>query len=405
MSNPFAGKTIILGITGSIAAYKGADLASKLHQAGAVVDVVLTQGALHFIHPLTFQSVTSRKAYTDQDLWGGEGHVAHITLGRSADLILVAPASASTISKLASGQADNLLVLAHLASDCPLLLAPAMDGGMYAHPATQANLELLRQRGAHTIGPASGHLASGLVGPGRMVEPLEILGFARYVLSRGGPLARKKIVVTAGGTQEPIDPVRFISNRSSGKQGFALAQAAIDAGADVTLITGPNALPTPGGAHRLEIHTAAEMLAVVLRETAGADALLMAAAVADFRPADFADQKIKKQSGFTQLNLAPTTDILAEVAARRTAGEGPRCVVGFAAESQDLLHNAQSKLQAKHLDMIVANDISAKDAGFEVDTNRVTLLFAGGRQETLPLLSKQEVADRIMEQIVQWLLA
>lgn len=401
MSNPLQGQHILLGVTGSIAAYKAADLASKLTQAGALVDVVLTEGAQHFITPLTFQSVTGRKAYTDADLWGGEGHVTHIGLGRAAQWIVVAPASANTLARLAHGLGDSLLSLAVLASHCPLVLAPAMDVGMFEHPATQANVELLVQRGAHLIGPAEGHLASGLTGRGRMVEPGEIVAALRYLAGRKGPLAGRRIVITAGGTQEPLDPVRVLTNRSSGKQGFALAQAALDAGAEVTLIATPTALPVPYGARHVAVRSAAELLTAVQAELLGADALIMAAAVADFRPAQPAADKIKKHGAALTLTLEPTEDILALTGAQRAQTGWPRCLVGFAAESRDLLENAQAKLRAKSLDFIVANDISATDAGFETDTNRVVLLFADGRSETLPLMSKAEVAERVIAEVVQ----
>jgi phosphopantothenoylcysteine decarboxylase/phosphopantothenate--cysteine ligase len=400
MSNPLVNKHILLGVTGSIACYKAADLASRLAQAGAQVDVILTQAAQQFITPLTFQSVTGRKAYVDSDLWGSEGHVLHIGLGKSADLLVVAPASANTLSKLAHGLADNLLTVTALAASCPLLVAPAMDGGMFSHPATQANLELLSLRGATIVGPAQGHLASGLVGLGRMVEPVELLGRIRLALGRNGQLQGIQVVVTAGGTQEPIDPVRSITNRSSGKQGFALAQAALDQGADVTLIAGPTPLPTPVGARRLDVRSAQEMLEAVLAAIPQASALIMAAAVADFMPVARAEQKIKKESGIPHIELQATPDILAAVAAFKAEIGWPRLTIGFAAESQDLLVNARSKLQAKKLDFIAANDISAIDAGFGAEDNRVTLLFADGRVEALPLMSKAEVAEVILERVV-----
>ena len=400
MSNPLVNKHILLGVTGSIACYKAADLASRLAQAGAQVDVILTQAAQQFITPLTFQSVTGRKAYVDSDLWGSEGHVLHIGLGKSADLLVVAPASANTLSKLAHGLADNLLTVTALAASCPLLVAPAMDGGMFSHPATQANLELLSLRGATIVGPAQGHLASGLVGLGRMVEPVELLGRIRLALGRNGQLQGIQVVVTAGGTQEPIDPVRSITNRSSGKQGFALAQAALDQGADVTLIAGPTPLPTPVGARRLDVRSAQEMLEAVLAVIPQASALIMAAAVADFMPVARAEQKIKKESGIPHIELQATPDILAAVAAFKAEIGWPRLTIGFAAESQDLLGNARSKLQAKKLDFIAANDISAIDAGFGAEDNRVTLLFADGRVEALPLMSKAEVAEVILERVV-----
>jgi phosphopantothenoylcysteine decarboxylase/phosphopantothenate--cysteine ligase len=400
MPNPIAGKNILLGITGSIAAYKAADLASKLTQAGAAVDVILTPAALKFITPLTFQSVTGRKAFTDDDLWGGEGHVRHIGLGMAGDLLVIAPASANTLAKLAHGIADNLLTVTALAARCPIMIAPAMDGGMFSNPATQANLEVIRQRGCIIIGPAEGRMASGLVGLGRMVEPAELLGHIRLVLGRGGPLSGLRVLVTAGGTQEPIDPVRAITNRSSGKQGYALAQAALDAGAAVVLVHPPTSLSTPVGVQEMLVHTAAEMKEAVLREAVTSEIVLMAAAVADFRPAQPAQHKIKKGSGGLTLQLEPTEDILLALAGMRKPGVLPRLVVGFAAESQALIENAVKKLEAKNLDMIIANDISAADAGFGVDTNRVTLLYADGRRDVLPLLSKVEVAEEVIQRVI-----
>ena len=403
MTTPFEDKTILLGITGSIAAYKAADLASKLAQTGARVDAILTQSALNFITPLTLQSVTGRQAYIDADLWGGQGHVLHIGLGKHADLYVIAPASAQTLAKLASGLADNLLTLAALASNCPMILAPAMDGGMFIHPATQANLNTLRERGAIIVGPAEGHLASGLSGVGRMAEPAEIFGHVRLLLARSGPLQGKKVVVTAGGTQEPLDPVRVIMNRSSGKQGFALAQAALDRGARVVLITGPTPLATPIGVERIETRTAREMNDAVLAAVKDADVLLMAAAVADFQPASPAKNKIKREGGVPEIRLEKAPDILAAVAELKADQNFPRVTVGFAAESQDLVANARKKLRAKKLDMIVANDITSLDSGFAVDTNRVTLLTAEGGEENLPLLNKNDVADAVLDRVVNLL--
>lgn len=399
MSSPLQDRRILLGITGSIAAYKAAELASRLSQAGAQVDVILTRAAQQFVSPLTFQSVTGRRAYTDEDLWGREGHVLHISLAREAHLMVVAPASANTLAKLAHGIADNLVSVAALAARSPLMLAPAMDGGMYGHPSTQANLDLLRQRGAIIVGPAEGHLASGLSGPGRMEEPENLLGHVRWILSRGGLLEGRKVVVTAGGTQEPIDPVRAITNRSSGKQGYALAQAALDRGANVTLVTGPTHLAAPIGAKRVDVRTAEEMLTAVLDAIPESDMLIMAAAVADFKPVSAAAHKFKRAEGLPQISLAPTPDILAAVAKIRQTNGYPRLVAGFAAESRDLLANARAKLQSKGLDLIVANDITSSDAGFAVDTNRVTILDAGGGEEALPLLSKAAVAEAVLERL------
>ena len=396
-------KRIILGVTGSIAAYKAADLASKLTQAGAKVDVILSAAAEKFVTPLTFQSVTGRGAYTDVDLWGNEAHVLHVGLGHSTDLLMIAPCTANTIAKLAHGQADTLLTVTALAAQCPLVLAPAMDGGMYDHPATQENLDTLRKRGAYIIEPAEGHLASGLVGVGRLPETNELLGHARLILGYNGLLAGKKVVVTAGGTQEPLDPVRVLTNRSSGKQGYALAQAALDAGAQVTLITAPTSLIPPVGARIVNVETARQMLDAVLKESSESDALIMAAAVADFRPKNTAKDKIKKEDGVPQIELEGTEDILKTVADQLSGKRRPQVVVGFAAESQNLLQNATVKLQSKNLDLIAANDISAGDAGFAAETNRITLLFADGRKESLPLMSKSEAAEIIIDRIASLL--
>jgi len=397
-------KRIVLGVTGSIAAYKAADLASKLTQAGALVDCVLTEAAARFVTPLTFQSVTGRPAHTDLWAASAETHVVHVTLGEQADLLIIAPATAETLAKMAHGLADNLLTVTALAARCPVLAAPAMDGGMFAHAATQANLQTLRERGVTVLGPAEGRMASGLVGLGRMVEPDEILGQARLALAQGGPLAGKRVVVSAGGTQEPLDPVRFISNRSSGKQGYALAQAALDHGAEVTLVAGPTSLATPVGAALMRVQTAAEMAEAVLRASAEADVLLMAAAVADFRPRAVAEHKLKK-SAVPEIQLEKTVDILWAVAEARAAGPGhrPAIVVGFAAESQDLIANAREKVLRKRLDLIAANDISATDAGFSVDTNRVTLIDARGGTETLPLLTKTQVAETVIARVEKML--
>ncbi len=394
-------KHIILGVTGSIAAYKAADLASKLTQAGAQVDVLLSGAAEKFVTPLTFQSVTGRRAFTDADLWGNEAHVLHVGLGHKTDLLVIAPCTANTIAKLAHGLADTLLTVTALAAQCPLIIAPAMDGGMYEHPATQENLDTLRKRGAEIIEPAEGHLASGLVGVGRLPETNELIGRIRLVLGRRGLLAAKKVVVTAGGTQEPLDPVRVLTNRSSGKQGYALAQAALDAGAEVTLVTTPTGLTPPVGAQMVHVETAQQMLDAVLQESAGVDALIMAAAVADFRPKNAAKDKIKKEGGVPQIELEATDDILKTVSASGWEGSGkrPQVVAGFAAESQSLLENAANKLQSKNLDLIAANDISADDAGFAVETNRITLLFKDGHRESLSLMSKSEAAEVIIKRI------
>lgn len=394
------GKHIVLGVTGSIAAYKAADLASKLTQAGALVDVILTDAATRFVTPLTFQSVTGRPAHND--LWqaSGEAHVAHVALGERADLLVIAPATADTLARLAHGLANDLLTITALSARCPVLVAPAMDGGMFAHPATQANLATLATRGVRVLGPAEGRMASGLRGLGRLLEPDELFGHVRLALAAGGTLAGRHVVVSAGGTQEPVDPVRFISNHSSGKQGYALAQAALDRGARVTLVAGPTALPTPIGATLVRVQTAQQMAEAVLAASAQADVLLMAAAVADFRPVAPAAHKLKK-TAVPEIVLEKTTDILGAVADARAASpeHRPTVVVGFAAESQNLVENARDKVLRKRLSLIAANDISASDAGFSVDTNRVTLVDSRGATEELPLLTKRQVAEAILARV------
>jgi phosphopantothenoylcysteine decarboxylase/phosphopantothenate--cysteine ligase len=393
------GRKILLGVTGSIAVYKAVELASQLTQAGAHVDVILTEAAQAFVRPLTFQSVTGRRAYTDTDLWGDEAHLLHVGLAHEAALYLIAPVTANTMAKLAHGQADNLLTLTALGAGCPLALAPAMDVGMYEHPATQSNLKTLVSRGTTFVGPVEGRMASGKVGFGRFVEPAVLLGWIRKILGENGSFKDKAFVVTAGGTQEPLDPVRVLANRSSGKQGFALAQAAIDRGANVTLITGPSCLTAPEGVTRVDVSTTEEMLERTLEACQNADALLMAAAVADYRPKKIENEKIKRQEGVPEVRLEPTPDILAEIMTRKKKSGHPKRVIGFAAESQDLLENARKKLEQKGLDLIVANDINAADAGFSVDTNRVTLLSNTGEVTKLELMSKSDVADQILDRL------
>lgn len=399
-------KRIVLGVTGSIAAFKAADLASKLTQAGVLVDVILTAGAQRFVTPLTFAALTGRAVHTD--MWATDAdddHIAHVRLGENADLLFIAPASAHTIAKLAHGLADNLLTLTALAARCPLLLAPAMDGGMYDHPATQANLQTLVGRGVLLVEPAEGRFASGLGGRGRLPEPPVLQGHARRALGRDGALAGRQVVVTAGGTREALDPVRHLGNRSSGVQGHALAQAAIDAGADVTLISSAQQLPTPVGAARINVGSAQQMLAATLTAAREADALVMAAAVADFRPAQTRPQKLRKgqHAAGLQLTLEPTADVLQALAAERQESGRPLYVVGFAAESEELLQRAAEKLARKNLDLIVANDISATDAGFGVDDNRVALLAPGRAPEELPLMSKAAVAELVMARVASGL--
>jgi phosphopantothenoylcysteine decarboxylase/phosphopantothenate--cysteine ligase len=408
MITPLTDKHIILGVTGSIACYKAASLASRLTQAGAKVDVILTRAATAFVSPITFQSVTGRPCFTDEDLWGAQAHVLHVGLARRVDLMVIAPATANTIAKLAHGQSDDLLGLTALSmgigpTSPPLLIAPAMDGDMWLHPATQENVRRLESFGATIIGPAEGRLASGMMAIGRMTEPEILAGMIRRLLTRHGPLAGRRVVITAGGTQEPIDPVRMLTNRSSGKQGVALVQAALDAGADVTLIAPQLLIPIPAGIERVAAETAEEMQAAVLETCRTADVLLMVAAVADFRPVISAQQKLKKDQGVPAIELERNPDILDAVQRQKSESGRPELVVGFAAETERLLENAREKMQRKKLDMIVANDVSASDSGFSVDTNRVTLLDARGGREPLPLLTKEEVATRVVARIVELL--
>lgn len=393
MSRVLRDKAVVLGVTGSIASYKAAELASRLTQEGAWVDVILTAAAQQFVTPLTFRSLTGRPVYTD--MFDPDSPLAeqHVALARAAEALVVAPATATTIARLAHGLADDLVSLTVLATRAPVLVCPAMDSQMYENAATQANLALLRERGMTIVGPAVGRLASGHVGPGRLVEVEEIAGALCYVLGRAGDLAGRRIVVSAGGTQEPLDPVRYIGNYSSGKMGYAVAEAARDRGAQVVLVSAPVALAVPYGVRLVAVQRAEEMREAVLRECQGADALIMAAAVADYQPAAAAQQKIKRAGKGLALELVPTLDILAQV------GDARLVKVGFAAESQDLLANAQAKLQAKGLHLIVANDITATDAGFGADTNRVLILHRDGAQEHLPLMSKYDVAWHILDRV------
>ena len=400
MNSPLVDARVILGVTGSIACYKAADLASKLTQEGARVDVILSHGASNFVTPLTFRSLTHRPVVTDLFDADSEQAVNHVAMAHEADVVLVAPATAHVIARLAHGFADDALTTTALASAAPLVVAPAMDGYMFDNPATQENLETLRRRGATVIGPESGRLASGMSGMGRMSEPAHIVDSLRAVLGRRGDMAGRAIVVSAGGTQEPIDPVRVITNRSSGRMGFAIAQAARDRGARVTLVTAPSTLPDPAGVEVRRVATVAEMREAVLAACAGADALVMAAAVSDYRPAEVASQKIKKggdQDGLV-LRLVKNDDFFLEV---------PEGVlrVGFAAESEDLLDNARVKLESKGLALIAANDITEEDSGFNVDTNRVVILGRDGTEEALPLLTKYEVGHRLLNRVMEALAA
>jgi len=389
----FEGKNVVLGVTGSIAAYKAVDIASKLTQRGLCVDVVMTRAAQEFVVPMTFRSITHRPVVTDMFDLASEFSVEHIALAEKADVVVIAPATANTIAKLAVGIADEMICSTVLATRAPVIIAPAMDAGMWQNPVTQDNVNKLRSRGFIIVGPGYGRLASGLVGMGRLIENEEILGAVFQVLGRNGDLAEKQIVVSAGGTQEPIDLVRFIGNRSSGKMGFAIAEAARDRGAVVTLVTGPTALPAPAGVDIMQVQTAAQMRDAVLKSTAAADVLIMAAAVADYCPTTVAEGKIKREAETLNIELVKTSDILGEV-------KGNIIKVGFAAESGDLINRATEKLKRKQLDLIVVNDITAKDSGFDTDTNRVAFIDREGKVEPLPLMLKSEIAHRILDRVV-----
>lgn len=394
------GARIVLGVTGGIAAYKAVDLCSKLVQAGAEVQVIMTPSATHFVAPLTFQTLSRRPVASDMFQLLNDTDMAHISLAAWAQVLVIVPATANTIAKFAHGLADNLLTSTALACPAPLVLAPAMDADMWANPITRQNAETLRGRGALLVGPDEGRLASGRIGAGRLANSEELLAAIRQTLGRGGKLAGRRVWVTAGGTQEPLDPVRYLSNRSSGRMGYALAEAARDMGAEVTLVSAPTGLAPVHGVRLVPVRTAEEMFRVVMDGLNETDLLIMAAAVADYRPAQVAVQKIKKGSDEFDLKLERTIDILAAVAEARQVAGRPHFVVGFAAETENLLANAAMKLQRKHLDLIVANDVSSTDSGFEVGQNRVTLLLPDGAQESWPLLPKTEVAERILGRIV-----
>ena len=385
-------KTIVLGVTGGIAAYKAAEIASQLTQAGAKVNVIMTEEAVQFISAVTFRALTGRPVVTEMFDLASEFSIEHVSLAKAADIVVIAPATANIIAKLAAGIADEMLCCTVLATKAPVLIAPAMETNMYTNPITQENLSKLRARDFVIVGPATGWLASGKVGLGRLADINDIIGSVRQVLGRGGDLTGRHIVVTAGGTQEPVDPVRYLSNRSSGKMGYALAEAARDRGAKVTLISAPTSLPEPVGVNVIRVCTAEEMRQAVENVTLQADSLIMAAAVADYRPRKRAKDKIKKGKAGLTLELECTSDILGTV-------KGDFIKVGFAAESSNVLENARAKLKQKRLDLVVANDITASDSGFGTDTNRVTIIDRKGKIDSLPLLSKREVADRVLDQV------
>ncbi len=399
MNEMLRGRFVVLAVTGSIAAYKSIELARRLTQAGATVQVVMSQGATEFVRPLTFQALTYRPVEVEMFRIQDERAAGHVAMGREADVVVVAPATAHAIARLALGLADDLIATTVLATGAPVVVAPAMETHMWANAATQANVATLRARGVRVVDPESGPLASGDSGPGRLAALERIEAAVADALASSSALAGRTVVVTAGPTLEPIDPVRFVSNRSSGKMGYAIAQAARDAGAEVTLVTGPVALQAPAGVRVVPIETAADLRDAVLAELPRADAVVMAAAVADYRPADATDRKIKKKDAGAELTLrmVQTSDVLSAVVAARRAGT---VVVGFKAETGDATAEAARMLRDKRLDLVVANDIAEAGSVFGADTDRVTFVSADGA-EPLPLLPKSEVARRLVAKLAE----
>ena len=383
---------MLLGVSGGIAAYKAALVARLLTSAGADVSVVLTEAAMRFVGSDTFSALTGEPAHTS--LWERPGEVLHVRLAREADVAIVVPATANVIAKLAVGLSDDLLSASLLEATCPLVIAPAMHSGMWEHPATRANLERLRERGARIVGPVNGPLAHGDEGIGRLAEPEDVVAAVRAAL---GPrdLDGRRLLITAGPTHEPIDPVRFLGNRSTGKMGIAIASAALDRGATVTLVLGPGTVASPAGADVALVETAEEMRDAVVDRVGDVDAVVMTAAVADFRPKETSGSKMKKEAGVPELVLEPTPDILAELGERRS---GP-VLVGFAAETDDLAAAGRAKLAAKHLDLVVVNRVGREGTGFGSDTNEAAILAAEGEDEPLRRWSKAELADAVLDRL------
>ena len=390
-----AGKTIAVGVTGGIAAYKAAELVRLLVKDGAFVRVIMTKNAQEFITPLTLQTLSGNPVATETFNLTQESEIGHIRLADTADLIVIAPASADVIGKLAHGIADDLLTTVLLATMAPVLVAPAMNVHMYAHPAVQENIRILGQRGYRFVEPGEGFLACGYEGKGRLADPEDIVEEVRATLTKKD-LNNERIIVTAGPNAEPIDPVRFITNRSTGKMGFAMARVAWRRGADVTLVSGPTSLTPPRGVRFCPVRTALEMQQAVLSAYGDATMVISAAAIADYRPAHVAQQKIKKQEGVFSIELTRNPDILAGLSQQK----GNRLLIGFATETEDVLQNAMRKLRKKNLDMIVANDVTQEGAGFAHDTNIVTLIDRSERMETLPLMSKDEVAHTVYDRLL-----
>jgi phosphopantothenoylcysteine decarboxylase/phosphopantothenate--cysteine ligase len=398
MASPLAGRRVLLGVTGGVAAFKAAYLARLLRERGAEVQVVMTPAATRFVGPETFAALTGRQAHSD--VFERTEDVLHVRLAHEADAAVVAPATANVLAKLATGVADELLTSTLLEFRGPLVVAPAMHSGMWIHPATVENLRVLQGRGVGVVGPVEGPLAAGDEGVGRMSEPEDIVAaLERAVAERGGPLTARRILVTAGPTHEPIDAVRYVGNRSSGKMGYAVAREAAKRGAAVTLVSGPSPLPDPPGVEVVRVETAEEMREAVLARFEGVDAVVKAAAVADWRPKERAEGKLKKEAGTPELLLEPTPDILRELGERR----GDRILVGFAAETADLEAAGRAKLREKRLDLIVVNEVGAPDTGFEADTNRAMILAADGDEEPLREWTKAELAATICDRFTRLL--
>ena len=388
------GRRIVLGVTGGIAAYKAVEIASRLKKAGADVRVIMTRAACSFVTSLTFREITG--APVAETMWGEpHHHVEHIALAEFADLVLVAPATANFIAKAAAGIADDMLTTSVLATHAPLFIAPAMNTGMWENPVTQENVRRLMERGATVIPPAVGQLACGTTGAGRLPEPAEIVRVVEEYFARAQSLAGRRILVTAAGTEEPLDPVRYLGNRSTGRMGFEIAAEAARRGAEVMLIAGPTSIATPAGVQRVDVRSARDMHAAVFAEYDMVDAVVKAAAVADYRPAEMAEHKIKKSDGELTLTLTRNPDILYELGQKKRH----QILVGFAAETQNVAEYARGKLAKKNLDFIVANNVAEKDAGFGVPTNHVQIFFADGRAEEHPLMAKSALAGVILDRL------
>ena len=399
--SPLQGRRVLLGVTGGIAAYKACILVRLLRLQGASVRVVMTRSAERFVGPATFAALSDHRVYTD--LFEEPGVVLHVRLAHEADIAVVAPATANVIAKLSQGIADDLLTSTLLEATCPLVLAPAMHTGMWEHPATQANVSALSSRGARIVGPAHGSLAAGDEGTGRMTEPEGIVQAIEDVLSSAGDLAGRRIVVTAGPTWEPIDPVRFVGNRSTGKMGFAVAAEAFERGAAVTLVVGPGTVEPPAGPAVVRVTTADEMHRAVLDAAADADAVVMAAAVADFRPETSADDKLKKELGPPEVRLVPTPDILLGLRSTEVGSSGDTVLVGFAAETRDVEASGREKLRRKGVQLLVANEVGREGTGFGSDTNRAAILSADGEDVGLREWSKRELAAAICDRLAKLL--